>query len=198
MLVRGNDAPGGTLVPDPVHQLELDRRAFLKLGAAGTVALAAAGLGATLAGCGSREHAAAHGYRFLRDADLRLLSALLPAVLAGLPLGPEVAQRVLQAIDQMLLRASAESRKNVYALYDLLHFGPTRWLAAGVREPWHEATAAQVEAFLVRWRDSRVGLFNVGYGALTRIIAAAHFAQPAGYEAVGYRPLPRVYDALNG
>lgn len=177
---------------------ELTRRDFLKIGIAGTAALATASLGATLAGCGTREQAAAQGYRFLRDADLRLLSALMPAVLADLPLGAELAQSVLQAIDQMLLRASSESRKNVRALYDLLHFAPTRWLLAGVREPWDQATPAQVEAFLARWRDSRVGLFNVGYGALTRVIGAAYFAQPAGYEAAGYRPLPRVYDAING
>jgi hypothetical protein len=182
-------------MPIPV---DLDRRAFLKLGVAGGVTLAAAGLGATLTGCARPDEPAAEGYRFLRHSDLKLLAALTPVVLADLPLDDATAAGVLLNADGQFVRVAPAAQANLRSLLDLLHFGPSRWLTTGVRVPWEEADARQIEAFLQRWRASSVSLFTSGYAVLVQTIALGYFAQPLGQQAAGYRPLPHVFAAVNG
>lgn len=145
-------------------QIILDRRAFLKLGAASTVALAAAGVAGTLAGCDRREVAAAQGYGFLRDADLALFRAVAPAVLEGLPLDDALMADALRGIDQLLARSEKAARDAFVQLLDLLHLAPTRWLTTGVAAGWSTATPEEVRGFLERWRASRVALFNMAMG----------------------------------
>lgn len=177
--------------------LDLNRRSFLKLGLAGTAVLGVAGLGATLAGCGKTEEAAAAGFRFLRDADLKLLKALIPVALEGRP-DAAIAIDGLPLLDALLLRAAPPAQKELRKLFDLLHLTPTRWLTTGVRKPWDEASAEDVGRFLARWRDSSVGLFNAGYRVLIKLATAPYYAQPAGYKSAGYPgPLASMYSVVN-
>lgn len=185
-------------MPAPTADFLLNRRAFLKVGIAGAATLAVAGVGATLTGCTRREHAAAQGYRFLRDADVALLRALMPAVLEGLPLDAQLADGALRGIDEQVARTEAAPRAQLAQLLDLLHFAPTRWLTTGVGSRWDRASPNEVRDFLERWRTSRVGMFNAGYNVLVRLVGLGYFGQPAGAAAAGYPgPLARVYQAVN-
>ncbi len=187
------------------HDLEpaaLSRRSVLKLGLASTVVLGAAGIGGTLSGCARREQSAAAGLLCLRDADVELFRALLPVMLEGSLLSGAAGQAqlngLLARIDDAALRLGAPAQREVFKLFDLLHLRPTRWLTTGVAEPWREATPQQVAAFLQRWRDSRVGLFNAGYLALNKFCCTAHYSQPEGWAQLGYPgPLAWAYQSLN-
>ncbi|TXH02805.1 MAG: hypothetical protein E6R07_14070 [Nevskiaceae bacterium] len=179
------------------------RRSLLKLGLAGSLALGTVSLGAGLSGCGRREEAAAQGYRFLRDADLVLFRGLIPAVTAS-TLPTEAAARearfaeILHRIDGSCLRLGAPAQKEVRKLFDLLNFGLTRRLAAGVSSPWSEVSEADALAFLDRWRSSSIGLFNAGYRVLTKLIAVANYGTPAVWASAGYPgPLDWMYKAVN-
>lgn len=177
---------------------DLNRRSFLKLGVAGTVALGVAGIGATLSGCSESEQAAAQGYRFLRDADLELFAAVMPVMLLGLPLDAQTSAAAMHSLDGLLVRAGTPARGELRKLLDLLNFGPTRWLSTGVRKAWKEASAEEVEHFLQRWRDSSIGLFNGGYRALAKLCTTPYFGLPAGYKAAGYPgPLDWMYKTIN-
>jgi hypothetical protein len=173
------------------------RREVLKLGLAGSAVLATASLGATLSGCGARQQAAAAGYRFLRDADLALFRAVMAPALGDLPLAPAMVEPALRIIDEQFVRAAARTQGRLHKLFDLLHFAPLRRFGAGLRRPWAEAEPAEVAAALERLRSSGFGLFTAAYFVLTRLVCLGYFGQPAGYTAVGYRPLPRVFDAVN-
>ena len=59
-------------------------------------------------------------------------------------------------------------------------------IVAGVRSTWAEATEEEVAAFLRRWRTSRFGLLRAGYQALTQLILAAWYGNPASWERLGY------------
>ena len=59
--------------------------------------------------------------------------------------------------------------------------------------PGHEATPDEVHAFLRRWRTSRFGLLRAGYQALTQLIVAAWYGNPASWERIGY-PGPPALD----
>jgi hypothetical protein len=177
--------------------IDLDRRSFLKLGLAGSAALSVVGLGAALTGCGKSEQAVAQGFRFLRDADLVLLKALVPVALEGRP-DAGIAVDGLRLLDELLLRAGTPAQAELRKLFDLLHLTPTRWLTTGVRKPWDQAGADEIRAFLARWRDSSVGLFNAGYRVLIKLATVPYYAQPAGYRSTGYPgPLAALHAAVN-
>lgn len=180
----------------------LDRRAFLKLGLAGSVMLGVAGLGGMLAGCGRREQSAAAGLRFLRDADVGLFRALLPVMLQGSMVagaaGEATLLEALRRIDEACLHLGPPAQAELHKLFDLLHLGPMRWLATGVGASWAEAEAGEIESFLRRWRDSRIGLFNAGYAALNKLCCIGFFGQPAGAALTGYPgPLAWAWQTLN-
>jgi hypothetical protein len=179
------------------------RRELLKLGVAGSLAFGVLGAGAALSGCSRREAASAAGYAFLRDADLAVMRALLPAILAG-TLPADATQRVarveeaLHRLDGFGVALSQFSQEALRQLFDLLSFGPTRRFACGIAAPWSEVDVAQADAFLQRWRDSSVGLFNGGYRALVKLACVSHFTIAASIGVTGYPgPLKYVFDAAN-
>jgi hypothetical protein len=184
--------------PMPDSSLPLSRRSVLKLGLAAGAVLSVSSLGAGLAGCSRREAAAAAGLRCLRDADVELFRAVLRVMLAGSLPADAPLEGHLARIDDAVLRLGGPARREVFKLFDLLHLRPTRWLTTGIAEPWREATAPQVAAFLERWRDSRVGLLNAGYLAFNKLCCTSHYTQPEGWAQLGYPgPLAWAYQSLN-
>lgn len=178
----------------------LHRRDFLKLSAGSAALLSAGALTATLAGC-AKSQTPASGYVFLRDADLALFAALTPAVLGSTLPGQDRAahiERVLKGIDATAARVLLPTQTALYQLFDLLNTGLTRRLTTGVSKPWAEADPAQVQAFLVRWQTSSIGLFNAGYRGLTKFITGAWVGSDAGLRAAGYPgPWQPMFDAVN-
>ncbi len=186
--------------PQQTPLAALHRRDFLKLSAGSAVLLSTGALVSTLAGCSGTQTPAA-SYRFLRDADLALFTALIPAVLGStLPAEGRAAHivAVLKSVDATAVRMLKPSQTELYKLFDLLNTGLTRRLTTGVSNPWATAEPGQVEAFLGRWQKSSIGLFNAGYRALTKFITGAWVGTEMGLQAAGYPgPLPAMFDAVN-
>lgn len=166
--------------------IHLTRRRFLAAGAAGGVALALAGGYAWLRG--RRALPEVHAF----DADARaIVRAIVPAMLAGaLPSAPadrasaieESVDGVHRAVAGLALSAQAELAQ----LFALLSTGAGRRLFAGLAPAWKDATPAEVDAFLVAWRDSGWALKRSAYDALHQLILAAWYANPRSWGAIGY------------
>jgi hypothetical protein len=75
--------------------------------------------------------------------------------------------------------------------------GLTRVAIAWVGSSWCNVTVEQADAFLERWRSSRIGLFNNGYMALTKISNVAFYGDKDNWHLSGYPGPPQwAVDAL--
>jgi hypothetical protein len=63
---------------------------------------------------------------------------------------------------------------------------------AGLWRPWPEAARADVDAVLLRWRDSPLRLRRSAYGALHQLLFAAWYALPESWAAIGYPGPPKL------
>ncbi len=125
------------------------------------------------------------------DALGEVVAAVAPVLLAStFPVesaAREQGQRdIVAAVATAVAGLSAASQREVDELFALLAFAPTRRLVAGVGMPWAEASAAEIGAFLERWRHSPVDLLKSGYFALHDLILGAWYAEPARWAAIGY------------
>lgn len=169
-------------------QAAIDRRGFLKTSFWGGVTLSAAGVTASLTGCGGKAVSVAEGYRYLRPDDLPLFRAIIPAVLSPIASQPgfdATVDRVLQRVDMFGFNLDAPARAQIYQLFDLLNMRATRWLTTGIASTWQDASAEEVAAFLTKWQTSSIGLFNVGYRALSKFVGVGYFslAESRAYSA---------------
>lgn len=170
------------------HAMALSRRHFLKTGAMGGMLLATGSAAALLTGCAQAQPAT--GYVYLRKAELTVLRAVIPSVLAGtLPEGkarPAALDKALASLDQLLANSSVAVGDQIHQLFALLSMAPTRIAMAGVWSDWPDASSEDIEAFLLRWRDSRLELLRGAYLGLCKIINVAWYLLPESYAAVGY------------
>lgn len=191
------------VLPGDAIDFDRSRRSFLKLGVAGSVALSTVGLSAGLTGCHRRVDAVAQGFKFLRDADLKLFRALIPAIASATFPKEAAAQEaraldILQRIDSACWLINSPGQGELLKLFDLLNMGITRRLAAGVSTSWDKASVEEVEVFLTRWRRSSIGLFNAGYRVLDKLVAVSNYSIPAVWASAGYPgPLDWMYKAIH-
>ncbi len=166
----------------------LSRRSFLKTGAMGGMLLATGSSAALLTGCAKVEPQS--GFEFLREQDIKVLTALIPVVLAdSFPKDDSAAEAiaaVLQSIDQFVFATGPSSMAAIQELFDLLSMPPARWALCRLWSDWPQASAAELEAFLQRWRGSSVGLLRAGYGGLAKIITVGWYLLPQSWSATGY------------
>jgi hypothetical protein len=177
----------------------MNRRDFLKLGAASSAALTATAFTATLTGC-SESLPANSAWKVLRAKDRILLSAIAPVMLKGsLPSDPQAKQKnieiMLQYIDTGISKLGPHNTKQLSDLFTLLNFGLSRGLTTGIWSSWDKASEDEIENFLNRWRESSVSLFNVAYNGLNKLMCATWFGQPAAWQNIGY-PGPLYPDVL--
>ena len=161
------------------------RRRFLQVGTAGAALLVLARW-MDMPGA-----AAATTYRFLDSRGVKSVAALVPVVLAGALPAEEGARRaavanVVAAFDRALSGLSIPVQQEMGELFSFLHAPPLRAAFAGLWQPLEESTPAQISEFLLRWRDSRFDLQRAGYRALTQLIQAAWYGDPASWRAIGY------------
>jgi len=177
------------------------RRRFLRVGLAGTAILATVGVTSGVVGFRRvSTQASAEGFEFLRPSDVELFTTLVPAILGtALPAhNPQIIREIILRIDDTCKRLGSPNQKELGQLFDLLGFAPTRRLAAGIKQPWSDTSSTDAEAFLERWRNSSVSLFNAAYRVLTKLTANAYFAMPESFAASGYPgPLAHMYNAIN-
>lgn len=173
--------------------IDVSRRRLLRTSLLGGAVLSTVSASALLSGCSATTPA--NGYAVLRASDVGLLAALLPVVMAGAAgknaIDATTMQAVVQDFDRFVATTSHTFQKQLRQLFDLLTFPPTRYAVAGVSDPWAEAAPEDIEAFLLRWRDSRFELLRGGYVALTQLLAMSWYLAPARQAAIGYAP-PRV------
>lgn len=166
----------------------LSRRTFLKAGSLGSVLLATGSATALLTGCASPQPAAGHA--FLREQDIRVVRALIPVVLAGaIPTGAGAAaaiDKTLKSLDSFIGSTSPGAMAPLYQLFDLLSLPPARITLARLWSDWPDASPEDLEAFLLRWRDSSIGMFRAGYAGLVKIITASWYLLPESWPATGY------------
>lgn len=175
----------------------LTRRQFLKVGLASGAVLAGAGWLALRQG-----RAPAPGFQWLDKRAATIVTALVPAVLEdALPADgaarKEAVREVVEAFDRAVSGLSPAVQEEIAQLFSLLGLAAGRFIVAGVRSAWHEATPDEVRAFLRRWRTSRFGLLRAGYQALTRLLLAAWYGNPASWERIAY-PGPPPLDGMRG
>jgi len=177
----------------------MDRRQFLKLGAASSAALTTVSLTATLSGC-SDPIPTDGQWKTLRPSDRVFLSAVAPVMLKGsLPDDPTAQKAAIDTMltytDDAIFNLGPHNAKQMSELFDLLNFGLSRGLTTGVWSSWDKADEAQIENFLNRWRESSLSLFNFAYNGLNKLMCATWFGQPESWQQVGY-PGPPYPDVL--
>jgi hypothetical protein len=106
--------------------------------------------------------------------------------------GPQQVGAVVASVDRALAGLPPHLQREVGQLFALLGFAPARWLLAGIRRPWREATVEEVAAFLERWRTSRFALQQQAYLALHDLVVASWYARPDAWPAIGYPGPPRL------
>ncbi len=186
---------------DALHALT--RRGFLKVGLGFSAALACTALVPSLAGCSSADPAPQAGMSFLRPDDVAMFRALLPAIVTELAEAPPprqaaLAHDALRNIDTTCAAMGAGAQAELRKLFGLLASMPLRWALAGIRQDWSAATPAQVQAFLARWRASRLATLNAGAVVLVKLASVGYYALPAAWAGCGYPgPNAAIYRALH-
>lgn len=167
----------------------LSRRRFLAVGAGSAAILAAAGWWAL------RPGRPAAGFRTLDDDAAAFITALVPAVLAGtLPRDGPARQAAIgetvAAFDRAVSGLTPAVQAELVQLFALVALAPARRWLAGVPRPWREASVEEVSEFLASWKHGRLDLMRAGYQALTQLVLAAWYGNPASWAGIGYPGAP--------
>ena len=103
----------------------------------------------------------------------------------------------IERIDQGIVKFGPANQQELRKLFDLLNFAPTRIALGRVWSDWPSVSTADADAVLRRWRDSRIGLLNNGYIALTKIGNVAFYGHEDHWHLSGYPGPPAwMVDAL--
>ena len=176
-----------------LEPVTLSRRSVLRVGLGTTVLFAT---GTLLGACQPTGNASMAGaetpFRVLRPTDIAILGAITPVVLDGMypPDRARANATFMPQLDRFLFSTNTMNHEVLHQLLDLLDIRVIRWAMTGLWSDWQDADDASIDAFLQRWRDSRVGQLRAGYAQLTQIINLVWFAQPANTASL-YPGAPR-------
>ncbi|CAM2066377.1 hypothetical protein SCOR_13440 [Sulfidibacter corallicola] len=178
----------------------MDRRQFLKLGVTGGALLTMSAWMSKGTFWGTGTHLARRGnyqYQFLTEADHEVVSALIPAILAGTAAArdKELAEEVVRGVDIAASHFRPAIQKEIRQLFTVLTLPATRVLACGVWSGWSQADPARVEGFLASWRNSRMALLRSGYDALQQLTVASWYGNPKSWSGLGYEGPPPLANA---
>lgn len=168
------------------------RRDFLRAGIYSSALLAGGAAVASLTGCSAPTPQAAEGFRYLRAADVELLTPLVPVIL-GAALQDEQADtlRALALLDGTLADASPTVRKALFQLYDLLQLGAARWWLTGSwTHPAQLSAEARAEG-LQRWQDKNNSFARLAFRGLTQPVLMVWYAVAENGLGVGYPGPPK-------
>src|SRR5207244_4021143 len=101
-------------------------------------------------------------------------------------------KRVAIDVGNVIANFTPPVQSEVHELFALLDIGIARRLLTGVSRDWPEADAAEVIAFLERWRRSSIATLQSGYHALHDLVLGAWYASPATWTAIGYAGPPKM------
>lgn len=167
----------------------MNRRRWLKVGVAGGAALGVAAWWAQRPSAFGRTPytpAANLPPAVWTPEAAMMIKALAPVVIGPACTGAASCQRVAEGVRVAVAALSPAAQRDVGELFMLLNIGPARGLLTGVWGSWSDASTKDIEAFLQRWRHSRLALLQAGYHALHDLILAAWYAEPESWAAIGY------------
>lgn len=126
-----------------------------------------------------------------------IFAAIIPVLLDGaLPEPPTernaAIAETLANVGTAIAGLPPAAQDELADLVALLGFGPARLLLARVGPPWSQASPAEIEAFLGRWRQSGFALLRSAYDALHQIVYAAWYGNPRSWAAIGYAGPPQL------
>ena len=131
----------------------------------------------------------APGMHTLRVQDLPFLRRVTPFILKGaLPKANPAAAvfQTLKGIDYALTHVSTPQLELAQQLLDVTASLATRGPLTGVWGDWESASDAEVEAFLIRWRDSPLELLQQGHSALLQMVQMGWYGQIDAWQHCGY------------
>jgi hypothetical protein len=126
------------------------------------------------------------------DADgTAVMAAITPVLLAGaLPSDPQLRgdamRETLAAIEEAIAGLAPRAQSELNDLFGMLALAPARWSLARMTTSWQDASREEVERFLDRLRNSRIGLLRAAYDALHQLVMAAWYGNPRAWPAIGY------------
>ncbi len=165
----------------------INRRGFLKLGAAGSALLATGSGVALLTGCSSNSDGPAEGYRYFRQQDVDLLTPLVGAVLApSLAAAGASAEDGMKAYDDLLEGAMPGTRDTLFQILDLMQLGAARWFLTGTWTHFSELDDDQLKQLLADWSAKSNSIARMALKGLTQPMHMAWYAKPAGASTTGY------------
>ena len=162
----------------------MKRRSLLKLGVGAAVVIGVAGAGVALIKPGLVDGKLSPGSRELMRASARaVLGDLLPAA------GPEreaALDAQLARLDASVAALPAATRKELSDALGLLGTAAGRFALVGLRRPWSEATAYEIQEAFGAMRLSTSNTRQQIYHALRDLNAIAFFTEPANWKLAGY------------
>jgi len=169
----------------------LNRRSFLKLGAAGSALLATGSSLTLLTGCSSNDGPAA-GYRHFRQQDVVLLTPLVGAVLgkALTDVGAS-AEDGMKAYDDLLDGAMPGTRATLFQILDLMQLGAARWFITGTWASFAEQSEDELQQTLAHWSSSDRGLSQMAFKRLSHPMFTAWYVLPEAARSTGYPAPPQ-------
>jgi hypothetical protein len=173
------------------------RRHLLKVGIAGAVVLAVLPLFVHRDG-----KPVAKGFQHLRDADVDLWRALIPAMLAGvLPDDPAAREplvvEMLYRIDGAVALLRPSLRKATVDMLDFVELSASHGLSGGYWGSWHDATVADTTRVLDSWSTSHLAMLRACYRSLHDFVMGSWYAMPQSWAAVGYPGPPQLGGAAS-
>jgi len=162
----------------------MQRRTLLKLGAASAAVLMVAGGAAALLQPGlDGGKLAAPGREVFSAVGRAVLDKTLPA--------DEGARQIalnglLGRVDVLVLALPPHAQAELSQLLALLASAAGRRTLAGLGQPWHQASVADIQQSLQDMRLSGLALRQQAYAALHDITAGAYFSDPASWPLLGY------------
>lgn len=172
--------------------LQTSRRGFMQLGATSAALLTIGASTAVLTGCSKVP--AATGFKVLRPGDIEFLSALAPVILSNSypgVLGADAQQRLMQALDSILLTLQDYARSQLVMLLDAMQVGIARVAMGAPWSNWSQVSAEKIEAFLIEWRSSRIELKRMGYASLCKLFSMSWYKLPENFAVIGYPGMPQ-------
>lgn len=136
-------------------------------------------------------------FRFLDARSATIVAHVAPVVLAGsLPEAAAMREKavrdVVEAFDRAVAGLSPSVRTEVEELFGVLRFAPMRIPFTGLWSPVESSTPAEIAGWLSRWRHSRFDIQRAGYQALTQLLQASWYDNPASWAAIGYPGPPKL------
>jgi hypothetical protein len=171
--------------------VNVSRRTFIFVGVAGIAALAAARYWPR------RAPVRTEGLSVLDADGADAVGAIVPVMLAD-ALPTDAAERArairdtVRNVDRAISGLSPRQIGEVGHLFALLALPPVRWSLTRSMRAWQDATPEEIDAFLARMRDSRIGLLRAAYDALHQLVFGAWYGDPRAWAAIGYGGPPQI------